>query len=151
MSPPVLLPTPVGLLSIILLCCESLSYFFFSISVQLLTPQQFKLRCLNRTAINPAICSCYIAGVFIGSCTLSDVPPVARDPSLASQEMRANAKPAAAPRDGVPGSEYPALIKMSNQHTRLSRARTANPPKLDVQHNTQAMPVRAHHGCRAVP
>eukprot|EP00964_Phaeocystis_antarctica_P063114 scaffold37860_cov60-Phaeocystis_antarctica.AAC.2 len=76
---------------------------------------------------------------------------VARDPSLARQEMRANAKPAAASRDGVPGSKIPALIKMSNQHTRLSRARTANPPKLDVQHNTQAMPVRAHHGCRAVP
>ena len=76
---------------------------------------------------------------------------LARDPSLARQEMRANAKPAAAPRDGVPGSKTPALIKMSNQHTRLSRARTANPPKLDVQHNTQAMPVRAHHGCRAVP
>ena len=43
--------------------------------------------------------------------------------------MQANLKPAAAPGDGAPDSEDPALIKkMSNQHTKPGRA----------------MPVRAH-------
>ena len=52
--------------------------------------------------------------------------------------MRANAKPAAAPGDGAPSSEYPAL------NTRLSQARPEEPAptKLDDQHNTHAMPVR---------
>ena len=45
--------------------------------------------------------------------------------------MRVNAKPAVAPGDGAPGSEYPALIKMSYQQSPVT--------KLD-----QAMPVRAH-------
>ena len=36
-----------------------------------LTPYQLKLRCLNRTAINPAICSCYTRSPC--SCTLSDL------------------------------------------------------------------------------
>eukprot|EP00964_Phaeocystis_antarctica_P073583 scaffold45160_cov70-Phaeocystis_antarctica.AAC.2 len=51
--------------------------------------------------------------------------------------MRANAKPAAAPGDGSAlGPKTPALIKkMSNQQTKPGGA----------------MPVRAHHGCRAVP
>ena len=44
--------------------------------------------------------------------------------------------PAAAKGDGAPDSEDPALIKkMRNQHTKPGRV----------------MPVRAHHGCRAVP
>ena len=83
--------------------------------------------------------------VDFGSCTLSDVPrrnsPVT---SLARQEMQANAEPAAAPSDGAPSSEDPALIKMSNQHTKLGPARPEKPAptKLDDQHNTQAMPVR---------
>ena len=69
---------------------------------------------------------------------------LAGNPSLARQEMQANAKPAAAPSDGAPSSEYPALNKMTNQHTRLSQARPEEPAstKLDDQHNTQAMPVR---------
>ena len=50
--------------------------------------------------------------------------------------MRANAKPAAAKGDGAPAYEDPALIKkMRNQRTKPGRA----------------MPVRTHHGCRAVP
>ena len=50
--------------------------------------------------------------------------------------MQANLKPTAAPGDGAPASEDPALIKkMRNQRTKPGRA----------------MPVRAHHGCRAVP
>ena len=59
--------------------------------------------------------------------------------------MQANAEPAAAPGDGAPGSEYPALIKMSNQHLKLGPARPEEPAptKLDDQHNTHAMPVRA--------
>ena len=81
------------------------------------------------------------------------VRPSARD--LAGQgEMRANAKPAAAPSDGAPSSGDPSLIKMSNQQqTKLSQARADEPapPKLDDQHNMHAMPVRAHSGCRAVP
>eukprot|EP00964_Phaeocystis_antarctica_P075387 scaffold46506_cov66-Phaeocystis_antarctica.AAC.1 len=66
---------------------------------------------------------------------------LARDPSLARQEMQANAKPAAAPGDGAPA----ALVKMSNQHTKLGPARPEEPAptKLDDQHNTHAMPVRA--------
>ena len=46
--------------------------------------------------------------------------------------MRVNAKPVAAPGDGAPGSEYPALTKMSNQQQ-------SPVTKLD-----EAMPVRAH-------
>ena len=55
--------------------------------------------------------------------------------------MQANAKPAAAPGDGT---EDPALIKMSSQHTKLGPARPEEPAptKLDDQHNTHAMPVR---------
>ena len=69
------------------------------------------------------------------------------------QAMQANAKPAAAPGDGAPGAEEPALIKMSNQHTKLSQARSEEPAptKLNDQHNTHPMPVRAHNGRRAVP
>ena len=61
--------------------------------------------------------------------------------------------PAAAPGDGAPDSEDPALIKMSNQHTKLSQARSEGPTpiKLNDQHNTHPMPVRAHNGRRAVP
>ena len=67
--------------------------------------------------------------------------------------MQANAKPAAAPGDGAPGAEDPALIKMSNQHTKLSQARSEEPAptKLNDQHNTHPMPVRAHNGRRAAP
>jgi len=36
--------------------------------------------------------------------------------------MQVNAKPAAAPGDGTPGSEEPALIKMNNQHSKLDLA-----------------------------
>ena len=58
--------------------------------------------------------------------------------------MQANAKPAATADDGAPDSEYPALIEMSNQHTKLSQARAEEPApiKLDDQHNTHTMPVR---------
>eukprot|EP00964_Phaeocystis_antarctica_P023713 scaffold13249_cov62-Phaeocystis_antarctica.AAC.2 len=72
--------------------------------------------------------------------------------------MQANAKPAAAPGDGAPGSravlQAPALIKMSKQHTKLSQARSEEPAptKLnDLQRNTHPMPVCAHNGRRAVP
>ena len=67
--------------------------------------------------------------------------------------MHANAKPAAAPGDSAPGAEDPTLIKMSNQHTRLSQARSEEPapPKLNDQRNTHPMPVSAHYGRRAVP
>ena len=59
--------------------------------------------------------------------------------------MQANAKPAAAPGDGAPASEDPALKKMSNKHTKPGQARAEEPApsKLDDQHNTHAMPVRA--------
>ena len=59
--------------------------------------------------------------------------------------MQVNAKPAAAPGDGAPGSGDPALIKMSNQHTKLSQARSEEPAPttLNDQRNTHAMPVRA--------
>ena len=58
--------------------------------------------------------------------------------------MRANAKAAAAPGDGAPGSEDPALIKMGNQQTKLSQARAEEPAptRLNDQHVTHAMPVR---------
>ena len=46
---------------------------------------------------------------------------------------------AAAPSDGAPGSVHPALIKMSNQHTKLSQAST----KLNEQDNMHAVPVCA--------
>ena len=62
--------------------------------------------------------------------------------------------PAAAPGDGAPDSKgHSALIKMSNQHTKLSQARSEEPapPKLNDQRNTHPMPVRAHNGRRAVP
>ena len=70
----------------------------------------------------PAICSCY-------TCRLG---VVARRPGDVSERS----VPAAAKGDGAPDSEDPALIKkMRNQHTKPGRV----------------MPVRAHHGCRAVP
>jgi len=40
--------------------------------------------------------------------------------------MQVNAKPAAAPGDGTPGSEEPALIKMNNQHSKLDLAMPMN-------------------------
>ena len=60
-------------------------------------------------------------------------------------KMRANAKPAVAPGDGAPGSEYPALIKMSNQHTKRCQARAVElaQTKLYNQHSTHAVPVRS--------
>ena len=57
--------------------------------------------------------------------------------------MQANAKPSAAPSDGAPGSEDPALIKkMRNQHTKQARAEEPAPTKLNDQHITYAIPVR---------
>ena len=52
---------------------------------------------------------------------------------------------AAAPSDGAPGSVDPALIKMSNQHTKLGQARSEEPAptKLNEQDNTHAVPVCA--------
>ena len=63
------------------------------------------------------------------------------DPVLVGQEMPANA----ARNDGEPGSEDPASIKMSNQHTKLGQARSEEPAptKLNEQDNTHAAPVRA--------
>ena len=60
-------------------------------------------------------------------------------------KTRANAKPAVAPGDGAPGSEYPALIKMSNQHTKRCQARAVElaQTKLYNQHSTHAVPVRS--------
>ena len=67
--------------------------------------------------------------------------------------MQANAKPAAGPGNGAPGSVYPALIEMSNQHTKLSQARAEEPAptKLDDQHNTQAVPVHTRTTAAAQP
>ena len=58
---------------------------------------------------------------------------------------------AAAPGDGAPGSVDPALIKMSNQHTKLGQARSEEPAqtKLNDQHDTHGMPVRSHKGRNA--
>ena len=52
---------------------------------------------------------------------------------------------AAVPGNDAPGSEDPAAIKMSNQHTKLGQARSEEPAlaKLNDQDNTHAMPVRA--------
>ena len=51
---------------------------------------------------------------------------------------------AAARNDGEPGSEDPAPIKMSNQHTKLeARSEESAPPKLNDEHDTRAVPVRA--------
>ena len=52
---------------------------------------------------------------------------------------------AAAPGDGAPGSVAPALIKMSNQHSKLGQARSEEPAptKLNEQDNTHSAPVRA--------
>ena len=52
---------------------------------------------------------------------------------------------AAAPGNDAPGSEDPAAVKMSNQHTKLGQARTEEPAptKLADQDNTHAVPVRA--------
>ena len=79
---------------------------------------------------------------------LHGVPPL-----VICQAMQANAKPTAAPGDGAPASEDPALIQISNQHRKRGQARSEEPapPKLNNQRNTHAMPVRAHNGCRAVP
>ena len=59
-----------------------------------------------------------------------------------SPEMPARA---AAPGDGAPGSVDPALIKMSNQHTKLGQARSEVPAstKQNEQDNTHAAPVCA--------
>jgi len=46
--------------------------------------------------------------------------------------MQVNAKPAAAPGDGTPGSEEPALIKMNNQHSKLDLAMPINDMSLDL-------------------
>ena len=56
--------------------------------------------------------------------------------------MAANAS---APGDGAPGSVDPALIKMSNQHSKLGQARSEEsaPTKLNEQDNTHAVPVCA--------
>ena len=52
---------------------------------------------------------------------------------------------AAAPGNDAPGSEDPALIKMSNQHTKSGQARSEEPAptKLNDKHDTHAAPVRA--------
>ena len=73
--------------------------------------------------------------------------------SLRSSFAMQATKPAAAPGDGAPGTEDPALTKMSNQHTKLSQARSEEPAPttLNDQRNTHAMPVRANNGCRPVP
>ena len=49
--------------------------------------------------------------------------------------MHPNTKSTAAPHDGAPGVEEPALTKMNNQHNKLGDAR----------------PVRTHKGRGAVP
>ena len=74
----------------------------------------------------------------------SNIKPVAHrpcDPALVGQEMPANA----ARNDGKPSFEDPALIKMSNQHTKLGQARSEEPAptKLNEQDNTHAVPVCA--------
>ena len=74
----------------------------------------------------------------------SSIKHVARrpcDPALVGQEMPANA----ARNDGKPSFEDPALIKMSNQHTKLGQARSEEPAptKLNEQDNTHSAPVRA--------
>ena len=50
---------------------------------------------------------------------------------------------AAAPGNDAPGSEDPALIKMSNQHTKLGQARSEEPAptKLNEQDDMHAVPV----------
>ena len=61
---------------------------------------------------------------------------------------------AAVPGNDAPGSEDPAAIKMSNQHTKLGQARSEDPAstKLNDQLDTRGMPVRARTmACRAVP
>ena len=52
---------------------------------------------------------------------------------------------AAAPGNDAPGSEDPAAVKMSNQHTKLGQARSEEPAptKLNEQDNTHSAPVRA--------
>ena len=50
-------------------------------------------------------------------------------------EMQADAKPAAAPSDGAPGSEEPALIKDNQASSKLECT----------------MPVRTHTACRNHP
>eukprot|EP00964_Phaeocystis_antarctica_P012168 scaffold6712_cov67-Phaeocystis_antarctica.AAC.2 len=74
-----------------------------------------------------------------------------RGGELLVSQMQANAKPAAAPGDGAPGTEDPVLIKI--QHTKRGQARSEEPAPttLNDQHNTHPMPVRAHNGSRAVP
>ena len=51
----------------------------------------------------------------------------------------------AARNDGKPSFEDPALIKMSNQHTKLGQARSEEsaPTKLNEQDNTHSVPVCA--------
>ena len=61
------------------------------------------------------------------------------------------AKLAAAPGDGAPGAEDPALIKkMNNQHTKLSQARSEEPAPTKLN-TTHPVPVRAHNGRAAQP
>ena len=90
------------------------------------------------TPTPPRYLRCHL-NLRVASVLLLTVPrsTLARDPALSGQEkMQANLEPAAVPRDGAPASEDPALIKkMRNQRTKPGRA----------------MPVRTHHGCRAVP
>ena len=61
------------------------------------------------------------------------------DPALVGQEMPANA----ARNDGEPGSDDPASIKMSNQHTKSGQVRSEEPAptKLNEQDNMRAVPV----------
>ena len=69
----------------------------------------------------------------------SDIKPVAHrpcDPALVGQKMPANA----ARNDGKPSFEDPALIKMSNQHSKLGQARSEESASKD---NTHAVSVCA--------
>ena len=53
---------------------------------------------------------------------------------------------AAVPGNDAPGSEDPAAIKMSNQHTKLGEARSEEPAptsRLNDEHDTHAVPVCA--------
>ena len=63
----------------------------------------------------------------------SNIKPVAHrpcDPALVGQEMPANA----ARNDGKPSFEDPALIKMSNQHSKLGQARSEESASKDNTH-----------------
>ena len=81
-----------------------------------------------------AVIACLRAGASVKS-----EPPCAGHSllALARKEMQANSKPAAAPSDGAPSSENPALIKMSNQHTKLGPARTVGSCQLAEGHTSR--------------